>query len=146
MAMTAGDRQRVLVEDYLLIEDPRERFQIIVETAASHLEPFPDEFRNEDHLVPGCVSKVWIALWEGNDGAIELRIDSESPALRSLGALYCRLYAGAKCQDIMDTEPDFIETLKIDLNLTPTRMRGLRRLRERIIESVAGLLEHGSHD
>ncbi len=141
MSMTAGERQRALIEDYLLIEDPRERFQLIVETGASLLEPFPEELRNDAHLVPGCVSKVWLAIREGNDGKIELRIDSESPALRSVGALFCRVYSGVSAREIIDTAPEFIEALKIDLNLTPTRMRGLRHIRELILESVTGFLE-----
>lgn len=146
MAMTAGDRQRELIEDFLLIEDHRERFQVIVESGASHLDPFPEEFRNDDHLVPGCVSKVWMALWKGENGGIELRIDSESPALRSIGALICRIYSGSSGRDIIETDPVFIETLKLDLNLTPTRMRGLRQLRRLMIESVNRLTEPASHD
>lgn len=146
MPITVEERQRAIIDDYLLIEDPRERFQVIVETGASLLESFPEKFRNDDHLVPGCVSKVWIALWQGDDGVIELRIDSESPALRGIGALYCRLYSGASGQEIIDTDPVFIATLKIDLNLTPTRMRGLHRIRELIVESATGLLGSGSHD
>lgn len=146
MAMTAGDRQRELIEDFLLIGDPRERFQVIVETGSSRLEAFPDEFRNDDNLVPGCVSKVWMALWRREDGRIELRIDSESPALRSIAALFCRIYSGSPDREIIDTGPDFIEALKIDLNLTPTRMRGLRHLRQLIVESVIGLQEPASHD
>jgi cysteine desulfuration protein SufE len=131
--MTADDRQRGIIEDYALVDDPRERFQLLVETAAAGCPPFPEEARHEGNLVPGCVSRVWIATSARPDGSIAVWIDSESPALRALGALFARIYSGSPPPEILATEPVFVERLGIDRQLTPTRLRGLRRLREEIV-------------
>ncbi len=137
--MTAAERQNLLIEEYGLIHDPRERFQVIVETAAAVAPPFPEAERREENLVPGCVTKVW--LWVGRDesGGLEVRIDSESPTLRAIGALFYRVYAGASPGEFAATAPAFVEGLGLDRHLTPTRLRGVRRLYEMLVERAANL-------
>jgi cysteine desulfuration protein SufE len=135
--MSVIARQEELIEDYGIIPDPLERFQLIVESGGGKAEPFPEEFRTEENLVPGCVSKVWVT---GSVKGIilDLRIDSEAPALAAIGTLLCRLYSGAEVSEIITIEPRFIEELGIDRNLTPTRLRGLGNIRRRIVELAEG--------
>ncbi len=135
--MTAADRQERLVEEYLLVEDPRERFQLIVETASAGMEPLAEEDRTETNLVPGCVSRVWLSVRARADVRLDVGIESESPALQGIAALYRRVYSGATPHEILATAPAFLERLGIDRHLTPTRLRGLRRLRERLVERAA---------
>lgn len=137
--MTADERQCCLVEDYAAIDDPRERFQLIVETAASGAPPFPEASRVAANLVSGCVSRVWLATLSETSGSVAVRIDSESPAMRALGALLVRIYSGSPPREILETEPVFVERLGIDRHLTPTRLRGLRRLREELVRRVSAL-------
>ncbi|HQW27538.1 MAG: SufE family protein [Verrucomicrobiales bacterium] len=134
--MTAGERQQRLIEDFLLLEDSFERFQLIVETGAFQSEALPENLRTDENLVPGCVSRVWLAVWQGGAETFEVRADSESPALKSIAALFCRIYSGSTGEEIFSTEPDFIRKLEIDRHLTPTRLRGLSRLREKLVGSV----------
>lgn len=138
--MTARERQDLLVEDYGMIENSFERFQLIVDTAHSSLAPFPEDLRTDDRLVPGCVSRVWLAVAGTGDGHFEVMIDSEAPALKSIGALFCRIYSGASRSEILETPPDFIDRLAIDRHLTPTRLRGLSQIRKTLVEraSAAG--------
>ena len=134
--MSARERQDLLVEDYGLIENSFERFQLIVDTAHSTLAPYPEEFRTDDRLVPGCVSRVWLAVRESDDWHFTVMIDSEAPALKSIGVLFCRVYSGATAREIRETEPDFIERLAIDRHLTPTRLRGVSQIRKVLLELV----------
>ena len=134
--MSVNARQEQLIEDYGIIPDLLERFQLIVESGGGSAEPFPDESRVDENLVPGCVSKVWV-IGTVKDDFLDLRIDSEAPALAAIGTLLCRLYSGAKVSEVISVEPDFIAELGIDRNLTPTRLRGLGNIRKRIIELAA---------
>jgi len=139
--MNAAARRDFLVEEYGVIDDPRERFQLIVETAAAGFPALTDAEKTEANLVPGCVSRVWLALRPQNDGTVEVLIGSESPALGAMAALFCRVYSGSTPTEILTTEPDFIERLGIDRLLSPTRARGLLRLRERLVERVTALAD-----
>ena len=137
--MSASARQDLLVEEYGLIDDPRERFQIIVETAGGGAATLLDTERTGENLVPGCVSKVWLAVRPQAGGSVEVVIESESPALAGVAALFCRVYSGSSPAEIVSTAPDFIERLGIDRFLTPTRARGLKRLREMLVERARAL-------
>lgn len=139
--MTASGRQDLVVEEYGFIDDPRERFQIIVETAAEAATALTEEERITSNLVPGCVSKVWLVLRPQADGTVNVIVESESPALAGIAALFCRVYSGSPPAEILATEPEFIERLGIDRHLTPTRTRGLRRLREMLVERVKVLAD-----
>lgn len=139
--MTAAQRQELLIEDYLLIPDARERFQWIVESGATGLAPFPEEDRRDENLVPGCVSRTWLSVRPGAGATVEVRIDSESPALAGIGGLLRRIYSGASAGEILETRPDFIERLGIDRHLTPTRLRGLGRLRATLVERAGRLID-----
>ena len=134
--MTARERQDRLVDDYGISGNSFERFQLIVDTAHSSLAPFPEDRRTDDRLVPGCVSRVWLAIAARGDGTFEVMIDSEAPALKSIGALFCRIYSGASRPEILETPPDFIDRLAIDRHLTPTRLRGLSQIRKTLVELV----------
>jgi cysteine desulfuration protein SufE len=131
--MTVRERQELLVSDYGVIENSFERFQIIVDTAHLGLGSFPGELRTDDRLVAGCLSRVWVAARETGDGTFEVLIDSEAPALKSLGALFCRIYSGGTVAEIVETAPEFIEKLSLDRHLTPTRLRGLHEIRKRLV-------------
>lgn len=140
--MSAAARQDLVVEEYGLIDDPRERFQIIVETAGRSADALLESERTAENLVPGCVSKVWLALRPQRDATVDVAIESESPALSGVAALFCRIYSGSTPAEVVATTPEFIERLGIDRFLTPTRSRGLRRLREMLVERVSRLAEN----
>lgn len=134
--MSVRERQQQLIEDYGVIPDPLERFQLIVESGGGSSDPFPEACRVDANLVPGCVSKVWVT-GSLDEEILDLRIDSEAPVLAAIGSLLCRLYSGAEVSEIIEVEPEFVTELDIDRNLTPTRLRGLGNIRKRIIELAA---------
>ncbi len=136
--MTAEQRQDQLIKEYLLIPEERERFQLIVETAGKGAS-MPDHERCDANLVPGCVSRVWLSVRPRAGGTVEVMVESESPALSGIAGLFRRVYSGSTPEEILSTDPRFIERLAIDRFLTPTRLRGLRRLREVLVEKARTL-------
>lgn len=133
--MNVREKQQRIIDDFLLIEDPMERFQLIVDTAGSRLRSFPASKKNDESLIPGCRSQVWIA--EGDESRpdnFDLRLESDAPALRGVVSLFCELYSGVPAREVIEVEPEFVSTLKIDSLLTPTRRRGLGFIRESIRE------------
>ncbi len=134
--MTARERQEQVIEDFSLIEDPLERFQVIVETATRN--DYPNQFRTDDYLVPGCTSRVWLAAWSEGE-LVRIALDSDAPALKGVGALFERIYSESTRSEICELEPDFFHRLGIDRQLTPTRRRGFAHIRRRLVELVEGL-------
>lgn len=139
--MTLEEKQRSLIEDYSLIEDPTERFSAIVDLGRKS-PPYPEQERTEAHLVPGCTSRVWLTGWleEGTaENVCQFRVDSETPSVHGVATMLCTLYSGASPAAVATVEPDFLTALGIDRHLTPTRLRGLGNVRRRIREIAESL-------
>ena len=61
-ASTPAEKQRDLIEQYSVIEDATERFQVIVESAKNQAD-YPDEYRTDEYLVPGlCFTRLGCGL------------------------------------------------------------------------------------
>ena len=134
--MPLADAQKDLIAEYLLIEDPQERFSAIVDRARS-ATPFPEELRNDVNLVRGCTSRVWLT-GEVRDGLCQFRADSESAILKGVIHLLIDLYSGHPPAEVIATEPEFLRTLRILDQLTLTRRNGLRQVRARMVEIARG--------
>lgn len=131
--MALAEKQQTLIDDYSIIEDPMERFAAIVALGRKNHD-FPDDQRLEENLVQGCTSQVWLIGKTDAENCVHFQIDADAPGIKGVAVLMCGMYSGEKADEIIATEPDVIEALKIDRNLTPTRLNGLRHIRQRIVE------------
>lgn len=128
--MTLSEKQKQLVEDYLIIPDAQERLAAIVDQARK-TPPLPAEDRIENNRVQGCISLAWVT-GEMRDGRCYFLSDADSPLVRGLLKLLCDFYSEAAPTDVAATEPTLIEDLGLARNLTPTRLNGLRSVRAKI--------------
>lgn len=131
--MSLAEKQQLLIDDYLIIEDPAERMAAIIAGGKKSL-PYPEEDRTDDHRVHGCASRVWVTGWLGESGHCEFCSDSDSPAVKALAEMLCRLYSGFPPEETAAEEPRFVTALGIDRHLTPTRLRGLGNVAARVRE------------
>lgn len=131
-----ADAQKDLIAEYLLIEDPQERFSAIVDRARFSAQ-FPEELRKDENQVRGCTSRVWLT-GEVRGGLCQFLADSESAILKGVIHLLVQLYSGHPPDEVIATEPDFLRTLRILDQLTLTRRNGLRQVRARMVEIARG--------
>ena len=122
--MTLAEKQRQLVADYSLIDDPQERLAAVVDYARRR-PPLSEAERIEAHRIQGCVSLAWV-VGEVRDGRCYFRSDADSPLVRGLLVLLCDFYSDALPADVVATEPALLEELGLARNLSPTRLNGLR--------------------
>lgn len=135
--MDLAEKQQQLIDDYSIIEDPAERFAAIVDLGKK-AAPISDEDRVDANLVPGCTSQVWLTgTLEG--GLCQFHVDSDAPIIRGVAVFLCQMYSGETPSEVVAVEPECIERLGIDRQLTPTRANGLRQVRKRIREIAESL-------
>ena len=121
--MNIKELQDEIIEDFEFMEDWEDKYQYIIDLG-KELPAFPEEFRDEDHKVKGCVSQVWLhAREEGN--TIIFQGDSDAFIPKGLIALLMRVYSGQDKQEIATTPPYFIEKIGLGQNLSPSRTNGL---------------------
>ena len=130
--MTPRQRQSALITRYAILPDAHERLAALTARRSS-LPPLAPEARTDAMLVPGCVSRVWLAGTMEN-GHCRFQMHAESALVKGLAAALCELYDDATPQEILDVEPEIFEALGIAANLTPTRLNGLANIRARIVE------------
>ena len=110
-----------------------ERYQRII-NLGKELKPFPEEERRPELLVKGCVAKVWLKASLNDRGEVELSGDGEKEALISRGilALMLAFYSSRKPEDILKSEPLFLNELELSQHLSPSRTNGLNSLMKQI--------------
>ena len=137
--MDLAEKQRTLIDDYSIIEDPLERFAAIV-GLGKNASPLSDEDRIDANLVPGCTSQVWL-VGKFEEGLCQYQVDADAPTVKGVAVLLCKIYSGSTPAEVVAVEPECIEGLGIDRQMTPTRLNGLRQIRKRIrqiADSFAG--------
>jgi len=130
--MTLQDKQAQLIEDFSLIENPLERFSAIVDQYRK-AKAMPTSEQIEDNRVHGCVSQVWVA-GSCENGVCQFRSEADSSILQGIVRLLTEFYSGAKPEEVIAVEPEFLDSLRIGDQLSPTRRNGLRHVRARIVE------------
>ncbi|HXR64241.1 MAG TPA: SufE family protein [Rudaea sp.] len=122
-ATSADAEQAAIAEEFSFFSDWTERYQYLIDLGRK-LPPFPEEQKTEAHKVQGCQSQVWLVA-EGDRARLQFRAISDSAIVSGLIALLLRVYSGRPAQEIVDTQPRFVEAIGLAKHLSPTRSNGL---------------------
>jgi len=98
------------------------------------LPDFDPAYRNEDHLVKGCQSKLWFHLSQ-EEGKFHLTADSNSMVIKGIAALLVRLIEGSSVEEIMDLSLDFVDEMSI-WKLASSRNNGLMAMLDHIKQAA----------
>jgi len=115
--------QAAIAEEFAFFGDWTERYQYLIDLGRK-LPPYPDALKTEDRKVSGCQSQVWLDV-SGDAHRLDFVATSDSSIVTGLIALLLRVYSGRSAQEILDTEPAFIEAIGLAKHLSPTRSNGL---------------------
>lgn len=134
--MTPREAETALTDDFSIIPDPHERMSAIVASCSG--PGIPEAARQDADLVPGCLSRVWLTAALDND-LLQLRWEADSPLVKGLAGLVCRVYQGCAPAVVASHETTILEALKLDRLVSPTRLNGLANVAQRIRQLAAAL-------
>lgn len=134
-------RERAFLDTFLPIGDLRERLDAITEFGIEACANFKAEDRNEQNLIPGCVTRVWLVSVELSKDRCQFHCDSESQILKGITGLHLHYYNEASPAQVIEFPPLFIEKLGLNNILSPTRQRGLKAFYQRLCKIAAEALE-----
>lgn len=121
---TMQERQEELVEAFEGLEDWEDRYRLVIDLGRQ-LEPMPDEFKTETYRVKGCQSQVWIHSTCDADGHVHFQADSDAAITKGIIALLLRIASGARAEEIMHWNPDFLKEIGLQDHLSMSRANGL---------------------
>jgi len=119
---TAAAAIEAISEDLTLFDDWMERYEFIIGMGRK-LPPFPDDWANDAHRVPGCQSRVWMEAIP-RDGKLYFAGISDAAIVSGLIALLLRVYSGRSPDEILATDPVFLKDLGLLEALSTNRGNG----------------------
>lgn len=132
-----------IASDFEFLDDWEDRYRYVIDLARD-LQPYPEEARDEDHKVPGCVSQVWLKTirGQGADPVMEFLGDSDAHIVRGLVAILLALYSGETASAILKIDAEnVLKSLGLDEHLTPQRSNGLRSMVQRVRRDAQAALQ-----
>ena len=90
----------------------------------NELEPLEEQYKNEQNLIDGCQSRVWLQC-DNVDGKLIFTADSDALITKGIIALLIRVLSNHTPQEIIDADLYFIDQIGLRQHLSPTRSNGL---------------------
>jgi cysteine desulfuration protein SufE len=137
-APTIADEQARLVDEFALLDEPRDKYEYIIELGRS-LDGLPEAAKIEANRVRGCQSQVWmVAEYDPTSGLVRLRADSDAIISKGLVALVLRLYDKRAPREILEHPPQVFEAIGLGRLITPGRSNGLYSMVNRVRQFAEG--------
>ncbi len=111
-----------IVQRFQQISEPKRRYEYLL-CFAQRLPPFPEDQKQPENRVPGCVSQVYVTALLVDD-QIVLQGDSDSLITKGLVGFLVEGFKGLSPLEIMQLTPDFIQQTGLDISLTASRSNG----------------------
>ena len=112
-----------IIDEFLGFDDWLDRYQLLIDLGGDQ-EPLPEEYKNDNNLIEGCQSRVWLQA-DMVDGKVLFRAESDALIVKGIVSLLIKVYSGHTPDEILSTEPYFVEAIGLKEHLSPTRSNGL---------------------
>ena len=128
--MSIKEKQQELIDDFAFLSDWEQKYEYII-NLGKELKGLPEEKKNEDILIKGCQSQVWLDA-ELRDGKIFFLADSDGILPKGIISLLVGVYSGHTAEEILAADFDFISKIGLQEFLSPSRANGLASLIKQI--------------
>lgn len=121
--MSLIEVQDEIIEEFEVFDEWLDKYEYLIELGNA-LEPIDVKYRNNEYLINGCQSKVWVNAELENDKVV-FYADSDAIITKGIVALLIRVLSNRKPDEIMNADLFFIDKIGLTQNLSPTRSNGL---------------------
>ena len=128
--MSIKEKQQELIDDFAFLSDWEQKYEYIIDLG-KELKGLPEEKKNEDILIKGCQSQVWLDA-ELRDGKIFFLADSDGILPKGTISLLVGVYSGHTAEEILAADFDFISKIGLQEFLSPSRANGLASMIKQI--------------
>ncbi len=128
--MTIEEVQQAIIEDFSVYEDWMDKYTYLIELG-NELEPIDAAYKIDQNLIRGCQSRVWLQQKLEGDHIV-FEAESDALIVKGLVALLLKVFSDRTPQEILDSEPYFIDEIGLRQHLSPTRSNGLMAMVKQI--------------
>jgi cysteine desulfuration protein SufE len=123
MAGSPSDIQQEIIEEFAMLDGDREMTNFYIMELGQKLEDMPESLKDEDHIVKGCQSKVWMAATL-EDSKIHFLADSNTAITKGLVSLLVRVMNNQTPDEILKTDIFFPGEIGMDRFIGTQRSNG----------------------
>jgi len=116
-------RQEEIIEEFGLLEGDLEMSINYLIELGDQLAPFPKNNKNDDFIVKGCQSKVWLFAQE-EDQRVIFHADSNTVVTKGLVSLLVRVLSGHRAEDILNEDIYFPDKIGMGRFIGSQRSNG----------------------
>ena len=120
---TIEEVQQEIIDEFSVYEDWMDKYAWLIELG-NELEPIDQKEKNDQNLIKGCQSRVWLVA-EKENSHIRFRGESDAVIVKGLVVLLLRVFSGRTAREILNSNLHFIDDLGLKQHLSPTRSNGL---------------------
>lgn len=120
---TINEIQDEIVEEFSDFDDWMDKYQLLIDLG-SEQEPIDEKYKNEQNLIDGCQSRVWLQT-DLVDGKIIFQAESDALIVKGIVTLLIKVLSGHTPDEILNADLYFIEKIGLKEHLSPTRSNGL---------------------
>ncbi len=129
--MSQPDLQE-LKDNFLLFEDWEDRYKYLIDLGKT-LPEMAETLKNDDTIVKGCTSRVWLICNTDEGGHYQFIGDSDAHIVRGLMAILFIAYQQKTASEIGIINIDQVfEEIGLNQHLSPNRRNGFFAMVERI--------------
>lgn len=120
---TINEIQDEIVEEFSDFDDWMDKYQLLIDLG-SEQETIDEKYKNEQNLIDGCQSRVWLQA-DLVDGKIIFQAESDALIVKGIVTLLIKVLSGHTPDEILNADLYFIEKIGLKEHLSPTRSNGL---------------------
>ena len=127
--MSILERSKNIIDEFEKFSSWEEKYSHLIKIGKDcHID---SKYQTDQYKVKGCQSSVWMFA-EMKDGRVYYQGDSDAAIVKGLVALTLRVYSGSTPEEVMQSQPDFLERLGLNTHLSQTRASGLASMIKQI--------------
>ena len=100
-----------------------EKYRFLIDIG-NELATLSSDIKNNEYLVEGCSSKVWLKA-QGASGRLHINLISRSQIINGMLMIMIEVLGDKTYQEIIDFSPEYFKSIGLHELLTPTRINGL---------------------
>ncbi len=116
-------RQEEIIEEFGLLDGDLEMSINYLIELGDQLAPFPKNNKNDDFIVKGCQSKVWLFAQE-EDQRVIFHADSNTVVTKGLVSLLVRVLSGHSAEEILNEDIYFPDKIGMGRFIGSQRSNG----------------------
>jgi len=122
--MTIQEKQQEIIEEFSIFDDWMDKYSYLIDLG-KELPAIEEKYKDPQHLISGCQSRVWLNAGLDEDGKIIFSADSDAVITKGIVSLLIKAFSGYSPDDILNADMNFLEQIGLKEHLSPTRSNGL---------------------